>query len=406
MEKYIIEEFALYFTFTKNLPVKRLLIFLDKHKDILDYCKSKLLEIPEYNKIEYVLYSIIKNRPICKCKQCLKYISYTPGRKCKHLMRFCSYKCMNKNKEFKNKRLDRSYESAGGINPFANTKIQKKIKETLISRYGVDNPLKDNIIRNKVKNTCLQRYGVENTYQSELIKDRIRATCIKRYGKHHKDIADAWSNISKLNNIIPLFTFEEFKDCYTIYNWKCKKCGQIFSSRYVGKDIYKKCYCQQMHSLSINEMYLLNFLKKYTKHKLSIISRDRKLIYPLELDIVIPEKKLAIEFNGNYWHNSNRHNKKYHLNKTLECEKNGYRLIHIWEYEWNNNKKQILKQLVDIINNVNNDKYIDNTLYLDRRWYNKKEIPGYLLIKETRPKLFHYGVYSAWDCGKLIYKKI
>lgn len=161
-----------------------------------------------------------------------------------------------------------------------------------------------------------------------------------------------------------------------------------------------------MHSLSINEMYLLNFLKKYTKHKLSIISRDRKLIYPLELDIVIPEKKLAIEFNGNYWHNSNRHNKKYHLNKTLECEKNGYRLIHIWEYEWNNNKKQILKQLVDIINNVNNDKYIDNTLYLDRRWYNKKEIPGYLLIKETRPKLFHYGVYSAWDCGKLIYKKI
>ena len=34
--------------------------------------------------------------------------------------------------------------------------------------------------------------------------------------------------------------------------------------------------------------------------------------------------------------------KNYHLNKTLECEKNGYRLIHIFEYEWIN-KQEIIK---------------------------------------------------------------
>lgn len=30
--------------------------------------------------------------------------------------------------------------------------------------------------------------------------------------------------------------------------------------------------------------------------------RNRQLIKPYELDIVIPELHLAIEFNGSYWH--------------------------------------------------------------------------------------------------------
>ena len=34
--------------------------------------------------------------------------------------------------------------------------------------------------------------------------------------------------------------------------------------------------------------------------------------------------------------------KNYHLNKTLECEKQGYKLIHIFEYEWIN-KQEIIK---------------------------------------------------------------
>ena len=65
----------------------------------------------------------------------------------------------------------------------------------------------------------------------------------------------------------------------------------------------------------------------------SIIENTRKLIPPYELDIYIPDKKLAIEFNGLYWHNDKNKPKNYHLEKSKLCEKVGIRLIHIYEWE-------------------------------------------------------------------------
>lgn len=42
--------------------------------------------------------------------------------------------------------------------------------------------------------------------------------------------------------------------------------------------------------------------------------------------------------------------KNYHLNKTLECEKIGFKLIHIWEHDWINLIKQsILKEKIKAI---------------------------------------------------------
>jgi hypothetical protein len=67
---------------------------------------------------------------------------------------------------------------------------------------------------------------------------------------------------------------------------------------------------------------------------------DRTLIKPLELDIVIPSLKIAIEYNGLIWH-SEKHGKDkwYHYNKSKMCANKGYRLIHIWEDDWNRNKQ-------------------------------------------------------------------
>ena len=69
------------------------------------------------------------------------------------------------------------------------------------------------------------------------------------------------------------------------------------------------------------------------------IRSDRTLIKPLELDIVIPEHNLAIEFNGLLWH-SEKYGKdrNYHSHKTNLCAEKGYRLIHIWEDDWRDRK--------------------------------------------------------------------
>ena len=68
-----------------------------------------------------------------------------------------------------------------------------------------------------------------------------------------------------------------------------------------------------------------------------------------ELDIYIPSHKLAIEFNGLYWHSEEYLDNKYHLDKTIECEKLGIQLIHIFEDEWLYKKDIVKSRLKNLL---------------------------------------------------------
>ena len=87
----------------------------------------------------------------------------------------------------------------------------------------------------------------------------------------------------------------------------------------------------------------------------NVVRNDRTVIGSKELDIYIPSKKVAIEFNGTYWHSYPLKDKEYHQDKTLECAKNGVRLIHIFEYEWDDEDAQnkIKCYLRDLLQNTN-----------------------------------------------------
>ena len=85
---------------------------------------------------------------------------------------------------------------------------------------------------------------------------------------------------------------------------------------------------------SAPESDIYNFIKSY--YSGSVKLRDRKVLNGKELDIYLPDLKLAIEFNGSYWHSDSLKDKNYHMYKTVSCGKQGISLIHIFEYEWNN----------------------------------------------------------------------
>jgi hypothetical protein len=89
---------------------------------------------------------------------------------------------------------------------------------------------------------------------------------------------------------------------------------------------------------------------------------NRSLLNGLELDILIEDHKLAIEYGSVYTHKFNPYNntfsgrkdEKYHVFKTDECEKHGIHLFHIWEYDWKTKKeliKSMIKQKLGICNN-------------------------------------------------------
>ena len=78
--------------------------------------------------------------------------------------------------------------------------------------------------------------------------------------------------------------------------------------------------------------------------------KNRKLLEGKEIDLIIPELKIAIEYNGLYFHTEDMgKTSTYHLNKTLACNQLGYKLIHIFEDEWMVNKELVKSKLEHIL---------------------------------------------------------
>jgi len=84
---------------------------------------------------------------------------------------------------------------------------------------------------------------------------------------------------------------------------------------------------------------------------LNPIKRDRKQIHPYELDLFFPTKKVAIEYNGLYWH-SNQHERiksSYHRNKMNLCNEKGIRLLSVFEDEWLNHKDICISRINNVL---------------------------------------------------------
>jgi len=87
---------------------------------------------------------------------------------------------------------------------------------------------------------------------------------------------------------------------------------------------------------SQGEKEVFEFVKTLSE---TVTERDRSILGGKELDIYDPIHRIAIEYNGLYWHSSNnRENDKQcsiqHVEKTSKCNDVGVRLFHIQEDEW------------------------------------------------------------------------
>lgn len=94
-----------------------------------------------------------------------------------------------------------------------------------------------------------------------------------------------------------------------------------------------------------NELY--EFIKGLENGKVE--QGNRKICNGKEIDIFIPNKSVAFEYNGIYSHlyrpnettTSRIKDKTYHLNKTLKAKMSGINLYHIFSSDWNSNKIKI-----------------------------------------------------------------
>ena len=327
-----------------------------------------------WNEKIYLIVNDIYKIPKClTCGNDVKFINFIVG-----YTRFCSSKCANRNQETKNKIQETNFKKYGTNYTLSNKSIRKKIKQTMLLKYGVENALQSEEIKEKTRQTCLKKYGVENPNQSKKIQEKIKQTCLKKYGTENvfqsKKVKEKikqtclkkydvyWT--SQINNAIKKriktskakqfdiflkilerrkFKLISSKDEFlknNLFKFKCLLCNEIFESNCLNANQIT-CKCRKS-SISDKQKELSNWLKSLN---IKVIENNRTQITPLELDLYLPDYKLAIEFNGLYWHSEPIKDKNYHLNKTNLCKEKEIQLIHIFENEWLN-KQDIVKSII------------------------------------------------------------
>jgi hypothetical protein len=153
---------------------------------------------------------------------------------------------------------------------------------------------------------------------------------------------------------------EEYQDAHYKHKWRCKKCGNSFYQNWNAIQVGFKCptcYPRKISRTSKAQIQVENFIKDLG---FDTLSGNRFVIKPYELDILIHSEKVAIEYNGLYFHQieiieDTRKNlkvspKKYHHMKWDMCREKGYRLITILEDEWLFKEDIVKARLKNILN--------------------------------------------------------
>ena len=209
-----------------------------------------------------------------------------------------------------------------------NSDIQDTINKKRIQWYK-DNPDKVKLIGEKISSTFKQK-RINNDFS--LLLNKI-----------HPDYIQPLLNgdINSLSEILI----------------KCPICGEydkhsfhnIFriNSNDIKPNSHNLCHkCYANISQSSPELEIKSIIN--TMYNGKCIENSRSIIPPLELDLYYPEKNVAVEFNGNYWHDENHKPKDYHFNKFKLCKDKNIRLVSIYESDWYNKRDSIINLLKNI----------------------------------------------------------
>ena len=264
-----------------------------------------------------------------------------------------------KAKEVRDKIKETNQKRYGGNSSACSNEIKEKTKQTNLTKYGKEHYMQTEDFKSKAKKTSIKKYGVEHPSQSDEVKKRVIKTNQEKYGVNsfletkkarEANLKKVRKNTVEKHNFLLEYT-EKGQWICKCTNPNCNRCVEktYITNASINKDRVIGGYetCTKLNPIGVlnsgREQELLLYIQNIYNGK--IIENDRKLLEGKELDIYLPEKKLAFEFNGVYWHSDTYKEKEYHYNKSISCLNKGVQLIHIWEDDWLN-KQDILKNLI------------------------------------------------------------
>ena len=142
---------------------------------------------------------------------------------------------------------------------------------------------------------------------------------IEKAKKVHKNKYD-YSKVEYVNN--------HTKICIV-----CPEHGEFWQSP--DKHLEMKGCPKCGHKISKPEDEIIKIIQRVNPQQ-----RNRGLVENKEIDIYVPSIKLGIEYNGLRWHSEIfGKDRSYHINKLNECNKQGIKLVQIFEDEWINHRE-------------------------------------------------------------------
>jgi hypothetical protein len=362
----------------KIIPKNKWLNTVKKHAVWTQYLKGLYPFTTKLNEQIYLFVHELVCPPKCKVIMCDKQVNWITN----HYTTTCSSSCAQQLRK-----------QSGDL-----SRIQDKMKATMMHRYGVTNASQSEHVINKRNQTMMdrygalvtpharektksrattlnskgrqtikQRYGVENASQIPGHAQRVKTTLQQNHGVNHpahipyvqedrltKRIGkyqDLACDVVTITDWSP--ASQQLKDFYENPNprieFKCNTCDHVEelameTFRWRTHECGTPCIkCSGLNKGSLQERQLREYVESLG---VTTVANDRSVLHPLELDIWLPEHNLAIEYCGLYWHSELHGTSKFsHLNKMIQCANKGIRLITIFEDEWLH-KSQVVKDRI------------------------------------------------------------
>lgn len=225
----------------------------------------------------YRFYNNIESQPVCPvCGRKVTFLDPKLGYR-----KYCSVKCAQSDPEY-----------------------WENIENTVQNKYHVKNVFQYKPFREKYENTMIEIYGNKNPMQCSEIKSRIEKTVFETKGV--KNIG-----VLRTSDVVDFIQIDD-KYKYKCPHINCNKCKEKY---YLGdrnihnnrKETHTELCTRLLPEKTNNnrctypEIFVREILER---HNIKFITNSKSIINPLELDIYIPDVKIAIECNGIYWHSS------------------------------------------------------------------------------------------------------
>lgn len=372
--------------------------FMIHYREFYDWLLPQYVFAESFTEKIYCYIHNINERPVCKtCGNYVKFISVGKG-----YAKYCSKKCSANGEESREKMKQTLLEKYGVTSNLHIPEVEKRIKENNLKKYGYENPAKSDIVKEKQAKTNIGKYGAKCSLQNKDVQEKTKRTMIEKYGTtvplNNKDLLEKAKRTCLEHYGVEYPTQSlEIQEKVKQYNREKFGADWVLCTKEAHEKARQTClekYCVEYPTQSeeIQKKIKENNIKKYGVSSYRNLEKTRQTClekYGVEYPCMRPEARnftndskpnkefaelldknkieyerefaighksydfkigdILVEIDPFATHNStwglykNPVKNDYHINKTKLAIENGYRCIHVWDWDDKNKIIELLK---------------------------------------------------------------